>query len=181
MRTDSYSKPLHNANYPQKPSSESAYNNFSSSLENIHDQIHVLVGGDMVVVDRTAFDPIFWLHHCNVDRFMMIYQATQPNFYLAPRPRSPTFALHLPGTNDLSTPLYPFRHPEAKEWTSDDVKAATSIFKYGYFYTEVQNGLSDEDLRKYASMKANELYGPKIKNPSFGGDKSGAPSMLSKL
>ena len=160
--------------------SEPAYNDFSTSLENIHNQIHVLVGGDMALVDRAAFDPIFWLHHCNVDRLMAIYQATHPNIYLTPRPRSPTFALHLPGTDDLSTPLYPFRHPDRKEWTSDDVKTATSIFKYGYSYPEVPNGLSDDDLRKYASTKVNELYGPKIKDPSFGGDKSGAPGMSSE-
>lgn len=37
------------------------------SLEAIHGSIHVLtgLGGHMSVVDFAAFDPIFWLHHCN--------------------------------------------------------------------------------------------------------------------
>lgn len=39
------------------------------SLEDIHNMIHGLVGGagnykgHMKVVDKSAFDPIFWLHH----------------------------------------------------------------------------------------------------------------------
>jgi tyrosinase len=37
------------------------------SLESVHDQIHGTVGGpnfgDMSIIDVSAFDPIFWLHH----------------------------------------------------------------------------------------------------------------------
>ena len=33
-----------------------------------HGQVHVAVGGDMSEVARAARDPVFWLHHCNVDR-----------------------------------------------------------------------------------------------------------------
>ncbi|KAF3310653.1 hypothetical protein TWF173_009277 [Orbilia oligospora] len=38
------------------------------SIESIHDLIHGLVGGQghMAIVDTSAMDPIFWLHHCNV-------------------------------------------------------------------------------------------------------------------
>lgn len=159
--------------------SVSSYNEFSKNLENIHDLVHVDVGGDMADISNAAFDPIFWLHHCNVDRLMAMYQASHPNTYLTPQSRSPTFALHLPGTDDLSTPLYPFRHPNAKEWTSNDVKTAASIFKYGYSYPEVPPGLSDDALRKFTSQKANDLYGPKVGSASFNGDKSGAPGRSS--
>jgi tyrosinase len=33
-----------------------------------HDQVHVDVGGWMSQVNRAARDPIFWLHHANIDR-----------------------------------------------------------------------------------------------------------------
>lgn len=33
-----------------------------------HNLVHMLVGGDMSQVPRAAFDPVFLLHHCNVDR-----------------------------------------------------------------------------------------------------------------
>lgn len=29
-----------------------------------------------------AFDPIFWLHHANVDRQLALHQALYPNTYL---------------------------------------------------------------------------------------------------
>jgi tyrosinase len=37
------------------------------SFESVHDQIHGVVGGpnygDMSIIDVSAFDPAFWLHH----------------------------------------------------------------------------------------------------------------------
>ncbi|MCX7898747.1 MAG: tyrosinase family protein [Methylocystis sp.] len=33
-----------------------------------HGQVHGYIGGDMGFVDRSARDPIFWLHHANIDR-----------------------------------------------------------------------------------------------------------------
>jgi tyrosinase len=42
---------------------------FTHSLERSpHGAIHVLLGGNMSSVPTAANDPIFWLHHCNVDR-----------------------------------------------------------------------------------------------------------------
>ena len=44
---------------------------FSPSLEGPHGNVHVLVGGpggNMSLVSRAARDPIFWLHHGNIDR-----------------------------------------------------------------------------------------------------------------
>jgi hypothetical protein len=158
---------------------DTVYNDFGFNLEDIHNLVHVLVGGDMVEVARSAFDPIFWLHHTNVDRLMAMFQATHPNLYLSPAPRTETYALSGPGPDDLSTPLYPFRHPDAREWTSDDVKTAESIFTYGYAYPEVPQGRSGDSLRTFTIQKVNELYGPKPGDPSFQGAKSGVPGGFS--
>lgn len=41
-------------------------------LETPHNSIHDILGGDggnMSDISISAFDPIFWLHHCNMDRF----------------------------------------------------------------------------------------------------------------
>lgn len=158
---------------------DASYDAFSFNLENIHNLVHVLVGGDMVDIASSAYDPLFWFHHCNVDRLMAIYQASHPNVYLTPALRSPTYALSGPGPDDLSTPLYPFRHPDAREWTSDDVKTAESIFEYGYAYPEVPSGRSGNDLRTFSIQKVNELYGPKTEDPSFQGEESGVPGECS--
>lgn len=48
----------------------SAYGHFAS-LEVVHDAVHDAIGGiggHMSFPDIAAFDPIFFLHHCNVDR-----------------------------------------------------------------------------------------------------------------
>jgi tyrosinase len=139
---------------------DTAYNQFSMDVENIHNTVHVQVGGSMAFVPRSAFDPIFFLHHANVDRLTAMYQATHPGLALTPAARSPTFALGGAGPDDLNTRLYPFRHPDRNQWTSNDVSNAESIFTYGYSYPEVPQGLATEDLQSFTTQKVNELYAP---------------------
>jgi len=136
-------------------------------LEGIHNNIHVLIGGDMPIVTRSAFDPIFWLHHANVDRLTAMYQATHPGVRMTPRPRSPTFALGGSGPDDLSTPLYPFRHPNGQEWRSSDISAARSIHSYGYSYPEVPANLAQPELSTFTTRRINELYRPNLASSSF--------------
>ena len=158
---------------------DSAYNQFSNDLENIHNTVHVQVGGHMVFVSRSAFDPIFYLHHTNVDRLTAMYQATHPGLTLTPQRRSPTFALGGAGPDGPSTLLYPFRHPNRNQWTSNDVANAESIFTYGYSYPEVPEGLSTEDLQAFTTQRVNELYAPQPAVPAqfrfFMGNESGVP------
>jgi tyrosinase len=55
---------------------------FSDAFERIHDNIHGWtggisaqgVGGDMGVVATSAYDPIFWVHHCMIDRVWYLWQ-----------------------------------------------------------------------------------------------------------
>lgn len=74
-------------------------NHFFGALENIHNLIHNFSGGlnpnygnstepsniknpqagDMVNAGRTAFDPIFWAHHSNVDRLWSEWQVLHPD------------------------------------------------------------------------------------------------------
>lgn len=44
---------------------------FSPSLEGSpHGSVHVLIGGNMSTILTAANDPIFWMHHCNIDRLL---------------------------------------------------------------------------------------------------------------
>ena len=49
-----------------------------ASLETIHNGIHGNVGngGHMGIPDFAAFDPIFMMHHANVDRLFAMWQGT---------------------------------------------------------------------------------------------------------
>jgi tyrosinase len=53
------------------------YGDFSDGLEDIHNRIHGWVGGqcgDMAYVSFAAYDPIFWSHHCMIDRIFWLWQ-----------------------------------------------------------------------------------------------------------
>lgn len=77
-----------------------------NSLENMHDAIHSLVGqnGHMAYVPFAGFDPIFWLHHTNVDRLFAIWQAIYPDSYTTAQITSEGTFTTAPGeTEDVNT------------------------------------------------------------------------------
>lgn len=46
----------------------------TGALENVpHNQVHVAIGGWMLNPNTAAQDPIFWLHHSNIDRLMNVW------------------------------------------------------------------------------------------------------------
>jgi tyrosinase len=47
---------------------------FSDRLESYHDEVHVWVGGDMQDITTAAFDPVFFAHHCMIDRIWYLWQ-----------------------------------------------------------------------------------------------------------
>jgi len=47
---------------------------FTSQVQDLHDNVHGWVGGDMGVVALSAYDPIFWSHHCMIDRIWYLWQ-----------------------------------------------------------------------------------------------------------
>jgi tyrosinase len=52
----------------------SSYTDFEERLWGIHDTLHVWVGGTMGDPSWAAYDPLFWAHHCMVDRIWRIWQ-----------------------------------------------------------------------------------------------------------
>jgi tyrosinase len=50
------------------------FTDFSSQLQDVHDQVHGWVGGDMANIPVAAFDPIFWAHHTMIDRIWYLWQ-----------------------------------------------------------------------------------------------------------
>jgi tyrosinase len=58
---------------------EPNYSSFCSQLDgNLHGNIHVYTGDgtNMGRVPTAAMDPIFWLHHCNIDRIWASWNAS---------------------------------------------------------------------------------------------------------
>lgn len=49
----------------------------------MHNPIHTLNWpGHMSPASVSAFDPMFWMHHANVDRQLALYQAVFPETYV---------------------------------------------------------------------------------------------------
>jgi tyrosinase len=55
------------------------WNEFSDGLEDIHDGVHGWVSGDMGIINLAAFDPLFWSHHCMIDRIWWLWQVRNGN------------------------------------------------------------------------------------------------------
>jgi len=70
----------------------STFSTFAGGLENIHNGVHVWVGGTMGWIPTAPADPIFWMHHANIDRLWSVWQAAHPglNPNLPGPPSSPT-------------------------------------------------------------------------------------------
>jgi tyrosinase len=51
-----------------------SFEDFSNQLQNQHDAVHGWMGGDMGIITASAFDPIFWAHHCMIDRLWYLWQ-----------------------------------------------------------------------------------------------------------
>ena len=83
--------------YPDKPSklptdqqvqdiihNDNDFNDFLLDLQEIHDSVHVWFGrgdnipentfGDMSIVPVASYDPIFYAHHCMIDRIWYLWQ-----------------------------------------------------------------------------------------------------------
>ncbi|KAF3942432.1 Tyrosinase [Dactylella cylindrospora] len=146
--------------------SRTGFNAFSNAVENVHDDVHVRVGGNghMSYVPYSAFDPIFWLHHVNVDRLTAMYQAANPGFLLASGAAVGTFARPSPpATQDtINTPLYPFRRSDLSWWTSVHTSYANSTWLNGYGYPEVPCSYQTQSsaaLDSFTTTQINTLYG----------------------
>ena len=50
------------------------YTGFATQLEDIHDMVHVWVGGTMGGIATAPADPMFWMHHANIDRLWWMWQ-----------------------------------------------------------------------------------------------------------
>jgi tyrosinase len=47
---------------------------FQNELESIHDGVHVWTGGTMGQIPVAAYDPVFYAHHCMIDRVWYLWQ-----------------------------------------------------------------------------------------------------------
>lgn len=54
------------------------YEDFRIKIDDPHGQVHMWVGGHMGDIPFAAYDPIFWAHHCMIDRLWRMWQLRHP-------------------------------------------------------------------------------------------------------
>ncbi|KAH7311503.1 tyrosinase [Stachybotrys elegans] len=145
------------------------FNQFAStsssgaSLEMIHNAIHWdgACGGQFLDADYSAFDPLFMLHHTNVDRLWAYWQFIKPQQSSFTGSYSGGSRFSTPSRTSIGpqSPLKPFFAAPGKFHTSESVK---SIKNFGYTYEGLEYWKkSDQQMQKDAIALINRLYAPK--------------------
>ncbi|KAK6508914.1 hypothetical protein TWF481_003682 [Arthrobotrys musiformis] len=143
-----------------------AVNGKLDSLESVHDVIHATVGGgsgEMGWVDYAAHDPLFFLHHTNIDRLFAMWQAVHQNdadSYIKPNDQFTstygTYAITRGSKINSTTPLPPFRKASGNSYySSDDVKSTKA---FGYAYPETKEW-ARSDYVAWAKAQVNAKFG----------------------
>ena len=140
-------------------------------LEIPHNHIHDYIGGpggNMSDVPISAYDPLFWMHHCNVDRFFYnwLYEKTNQFQHTLPPPRIPK--------ETLTKPLAPFKNNGTYDdkpdqyfygWQNKDLAFMTveqmiNVQNFPYTYEKIEK-------KPFIFMKTNlELFGIPIPQES---------------
>ena len=96
---------------------EADFGSFQSQINGVHGSVHVRTGGDMGDVPTAAYDPIFYLHHANIDRLWADWQTAHPGALPA---------------GEAGFELQPFPRPYSLQWqTGSDVESTAAL---GYRY-----------------------------------------------
>ncbi|RIB29670.1 common central domain of tyrosinase-domain-containing protein [Gigaspora rosea] len=144
LLVDKWDQFSNHGNSEGKP--EENYGHYSS-IEVLHDSFHDAFGGPgghMTYADIASFDPIFFLHHCNVDRQIAIWQACHPDVWIIGNADTEgTFTQAADKFIDENTPLAPFRKSENEYWTSKLVRNTKAL---GFTYPELEKNPNSRDL-----------------------------------
>ncbi|MBA3432292.1 MAG: tyrosinase family protein [Actinobacteria bacterium] len=101
----------------QSAMTEPSFATFQSLVNGPHGSVHGRVGGDMCCVPTASFDPIFFLHHANVDRIWARWQSLHPGTLPA---------------NEAAWELPPFNRPFTTQWQQGSDVESTEALGYRY-------------------------------------------------
>jgi tyrosinase len=136
------------------------------TFESPHNTVHNDIGcgdptGHMTNLGWSAFDPIFMLHHANVDRLIAMWQAAHPSqqtFSGTFRASSARWGTAAGSSYTSTTGLKPFYKSDLKNFWSSNTARSTRTF--GYTYPELQDWtMSSSELQRSVISTVNKLYG----------------------
>ncbi|CAK7264897.1 hypothetical protein SEPCBS57363_001313 [Sporothrix epigloea] len=157
--------------------------NAGASFEEPHNIIHDDIAcfsvaghsGHMGDLNWSGFDPIFMLHHANIDRLYAMWQAIN---YNDPVFTSTQHGLALFGTAagpvTADSPLRPFYVASSGgvDPSFHTSRSVESIISFGYTYPEIDDwSLAPADLANTVRVAINNLYGPQANSESLASNK----------
>ncbi|KAH7128377.1 tyrosinase precursor [Dendryphion nanum] len=145
-----------------------------ASIEDMHNEIHDKVGGrggHMGALEVSAFDPVFWLHHTNVDRLWAIWQALNPNAYVidktVAKQDEENYTIAAGERVTEKTDLKPFYDASGSKFWNSTASKWTTPFGYAYPETQqwlyssdqaYQNAVRDQVVKQYGANTINNFF-----------------------
>ncbi|KAF4951188.1 hypothetical protein FGADI_7679 [Fusarium gaditjirri] len=132
------------------------------NLEQIHNSVHDFTGGGsdragighMGSVPVAAFDPVFWLHHCNIDRLLHLWQCSNPGNWFHQKP----------GQEVKDSPqkdLVPFHaSSEPDDFFNSNKVRHIDALNYTYDYMDQITDEFGDMIPEKSHIYINKLYGP---------------------
>lgn len=121
----------------------------------------------MTYIQYSSWDPLFMLHHANIDRLLAMWQILYPEAYVQPVPAQySTFTNSAGEIQDVNTELSPFRQSANSLWTSATVRKL-SVFNYDYADTVKSDHLNMTALQARVRSRINSLYGTQASTVSL--------------
>lgn len=130
----------------------------NGALENLpHNRVHMQIGGFMSDPATAALDPIFWLHHCNIDRLWEVWRNQGSQF------RSPQTA------DWLSTVPFPMHDGDNNAFTyfSKDMLDTTTVL-HGYQYDNVPVAHEPAGAQPLEAVMVSSAGEPELAGASSG-------------
>ncbi|KAL8405674.1 hypothetical protein RB596_004511 [Gaeumannomyces avenae] len=131
-----------------------------ASFENPHNDVYTTMYAVMAYLDYSAFDPIFMLHHCNVDRYIAMWQAINYNntFQTVAVATNGQFSTVRGSSVNGDSPLRPFYRDTNGNFHTG--RSVANIAPFGYTYPEIDDWSQGKEGTRAAVIAAvNSLYG----------------------
>ncbi|KDN69085.1 hypothetical protein CSUB01_11800 [Colletotrichum sublineola] len=132
-----------------------------NSFEDVHNAVHSAIYAVMAYIEYSAFDPLFMLHHTNVDRLIAMWQAIHYNDKTQTQtlPSGALFATAANTPITADSPLKPFYRDTSGNFHTG--RTASDIKNFGYSYPEIIDwNQSADSLARQVTVSVNRLYGP---------------------
>lgn len=131
-----------------------------ASFEAPHNDVHTTMYAVMAYLDYSAFDPIFMLHHCNIDRYIAMWQAINYNrtFQTVAVATNGQFSTVRGSLVNGDSPLRPFYRDTNGNFHTG--RSVANIAPFGYTYPEIDDWSQNKEGTRAAVIAAvNRLYG----------------------